>query len=334
MKFSLVLPLVAVALVTIGCGSKDASSAGDSSTAPKGGKFKVALITPGPVSDSGWNSMAYDGLKAIETELHAEVKNQEAQGAQINEAMRTYAQDGYNLIIGHGFEFNAPALEVAKDFPKVTFVTSSGAGTAVNVGAFRFYLEQGFYLAGMMAASMTKTGTIAMIGGDDVPAIRSTFKAFRAGAKAVKPNINVIETFTGDGKDVAAAKQAALSAIGRGADFLIHQANNGAQGVFNAAKEKGVYAFGANLDQNSNDSGVVLASAIIIARPAFVDLAKQVQAGTYKGDINLVGMQQGAIDFVVNPALSSKIPPDVMKAIDAAKADIKSGKLVIPKDEF
>ncbi len=333
MKSSLVLPLIVAALLAIGCGSKDAAS-GDNSNAPKGGKFKVALITPGPVSDSGWNSMAYDGLKAIETELHAEVKNQEASGAQINEAMRTYAQDGYSLIIGHGFEFNAPAMEVAKDFPKVTFVTSSGAGTAVNVGAFRFYLEQGFYLAGMMAASMTKTGTIAMIGGDDVPAIRSTFKAFRAGAKAVKPNINVIETFTGDGKDVAAAKQAALSAIGRGADFLIHQANNGAQGVFNAAQEKGVYAFGANLDQNSNESGVVLASAIIIARPAFVDLAKQVQAGTYKGDINLVGMQQGAIDFVVNPALASKIPPDVMKAIETAKADIKSGKLVIPKDEF
>src|SRR5262249_23741153 len=158
----------------------------------------------------------------------------------------------------------------------------------------------GFYLAGMMAADMSKTGKLAMIGGPDVPSIRSTFDAFRAGVKAEKPSDQVIEIFTGKDADVAAAKEAALTAIGQGADFVIHQANAGAEGVFDAAKEKGIYAFGANLDQNDNPSGVVIASPVIVAGPAFLDLAKQVKAGTYKGEVTLMGMDKGAIDFVVN----------------------------------
>ncbi len=322
-------------LLLSGCGSNNTSTSTNEPTGKPGTTFKVALITPGPVDDAGWNAMAYDALQGIKTDLGAEVNNQEASGApQIRDAMRTYAQQGYNLIIGHGFEFNDPAVQVGKDFPKTVFVTSSGGGSSANVGAFRFYLEQGFYLAGMMAASMSKTGSVAMIGGDDVPSIRSTFKAFRAGAIAVNPNIKVIEKFTGDGKDVAAAKQAALSAIDQGADFLIHQANNAGQGVFNAAKEKNVYAFGANLNQNDNDSGVVIASAIIVARPAFEDLAKKVRDGSYKGGIELVGMKEQTIDFVINPKLADKIPADVTKKLEAAKADIISGKLVVPKDNF
>lgn len=333
MKTSRLFALCALSLSLLaGCGSNSSSESG--SNGPVKGPFKVALLTPGPVSDAGWCAMAYDGLQAIKDQLGAEVNNQEATGAQIKEQMRTYAQQGYNLIIGHGFEYNAPAMEVGKTFPKTVFVTSSGGGHADNVGAFRFYLEQGFYLCGMLAASMSKTGTIAMIGGDDVPSIRSTFKGFEAGAKAVNPNIKVIETFTGNGQDTAAAKQAALSAIDKGADLLIHQCNAAAQGVFNAAAEKHVYAFGANLDQNDNPSNAVLASATIIAKPAFVELAKRVKDGTYKGEITLVGMKEGSIDFVVNPKLADKIPADVMKKIEAAKEDIKAGKIVVPKDEF
>ena len=132
--------------------------------------------------------MAYTGLKEIETKLGAEVNNQEAKDAQIKDAFRSYAQKGYNLIFGHGFEYYAPAAQVAKDFPDTVFVSSSGGGPApANVGAFRFYLEQGFYLCGYMAGMMTKSGTVAMIGGDEVPSIKSTFQAFKAGAEAAEP---------------------------------------------------------------------------------------------------------------------------------------------------
>jgi basic membrane lipoprotein Med (substrate-binding protein (PBP1-ABC) superfamily) len=278
--------------------------------------------------------MAYDGLKGIESELHAKIANQEATGTKIRDAMRAYARDGYKLVFGHGYEYNEPGVEVAKDFPGTVFVSSSGGKTAPNAGAFRFYLEQGFYLAGYMAGKMTKSGVVAMIGGDDVPSIRSTFKGFKAGAEAARPGIRVIEVFTGNGQDVAAAKNATLKAIEQGADFVIHQANAAAQGVFNACKEKGVHAFGANEDQNANSSGVVIASAVITARPAFIALAKQVQEGKYKGTVSLMGMADKAIDFVVNPAMQSMVPKDVMDDVQKQAEAIRSGSLTVPKDEF
>lgn len=325
----LVLAGLVAALVATGCSPKAEAPA-----APAEQPFKVALITPGPVSDSGWSAMAYEGLQAIKTDLGADVANSEAKDAQIRDALRSYAQSGYDLVIGHGFEYNEPAVEIAKDFPETVFVSSSGGSIAKNAGAFRFYLEQGFYLAGMMAGKMTKTGKVAMIGGPNVPSIVSTFKAFRAGAEAARPGIVVIESFTGQNDDVAKAKQATLAAIAQGADYVIHQANAAAQGVFSACQEKGVHAFGANLNQNDNDSGVVIASAVIVAKPAFVKLAEQVKSGSYVGEVTLMGMDQGAIDFIVNPKHSGMIPPDVAKMIDDAMAKIKSGDLKVPKDEF
>lgn len=338
MKSLLLIATSAVLFVAVGCtgGANNASPSTTESKAPAkpAATLKVALLTPGSVSDSGWSALAYDGLQAIKEQDDAEVNNQVATGTQIKDGFRSYAQQGYNLIFGHGYEYNEPAVEIAKDFPNTVFVTSSGGKTASNVGAFRFYLEQGFYLAGMMAAQMSKSGVVAAIGGDDVPSIRSTFHGFEAGAHAANPKIRVITIFTGNGQDVAKAKTATLSAIQQGADFVIHQANAAAQGVFDACKEKGIYAFGANMNQNDNPSGVVLASAIIVAKPAFIGVAKQVKDGTFKGGILLQGMDSGAIDFVVNPSLKDKIPSNLMSAIDKAEADIKSGKIVVPKDNF
>lgn len=335
MKGSSLIVAALAALLVVGCtgAAKDPEPTG-APTSNSTSEFKVALLTPGTVSDSGWSAMAYDGLKAIADEMGAEINNQEAKETQINDAMRSYAQKGYHLVFGHGYEYNRPAIEVAKDFPNTVFVSSSGGATAKNVGAFRFYLEQGFYLAGFTAGLSTKTGKVAMIGGDDVPSIRSTFKAFKAGAESARPDLKVIEIFTGSGQDIARAKQATLGAIAEGADFVIHQANAAAQGVFDACKEKGVLAFGANLDQNDNPSGAVIASAIIIAKPAFLTLAKAVKDGSYNGSIVLMGMEHGTIDYVVNPALKDKLTPAVLASIEETRARILSGALTVPKDEF
>jgi basic membrane lipoprotein Med (substrate-binding protein (PBP1-ABC) superfamily) len=297
-------------------------------------EFKVALLTPSSPADSGWSSMAIQGLEAIKAELGAETATQIATDAKIKDAMRSYAQDGFQLVIGHGFEYNEPGVEIAKDFPKTSFVSSSGAGTGPNAGAFRFYMEQGFYIAGYAAALSSKTGVLGMIGGPDVPSIRSTFKAFKAGAEAAKPGIKVIEIFTGKNEDIAAAREATRSAIGQKADWIIHQANEGAQGVFDMCKEKGVNALGANLNQNDNPSGAVAGSAVIDAVPAFLKLARDVKAGTYKGSVNLIGMDQDAIRFTPNEALKDRYSPEAWEAIKTLAEDIRSGKIEVPKDEF
>ncbi len=328
------LPFLACLLV-IGCSSeKSAESTTGLSGLTQPSDFKVALLTPGPVNDSGWNALAYEGLKAIENDVKAQVNNQEATDSGIRDAMRTYAQDGYDLVIGHGYEYNQVESEVAKDFPNTVFVSSSGGLSGENYGAFRFYLEQGFYLAGMMASGMSKTGVVATVG-LDVPSIMSTFKGFEAGAKAVNPNIKIVRKMVPlPGNDPAAYKQATLAAIAEKADYIIHQANQGYQAVFDAAKEKGAFVFGSNANQNANPSGVVVGSAVIVSKPAFLELAKEVQAGTYKGSVKLIGMDKGAIDFVINPDFESKLPAELKSKLDKAKADITSGALTVPKDEF
>ncbi|MFZ4508968.1 MAG: BMP family lipoprotein [Fimbriimonas sp.] len=332
--------LALLAALLVGCSSGNDTSPTSDTKKPEDAKsdgttFKVALLTPGPVSDAGWSAMAYDGLQAIKTEMSAEVDNQEAKDTQIKDSMRAYAQKGYNLVFGHGFEYNEAGVEVAKDFPNTVFVSSSGGKTAENAGAFRFYLEQSFYLAGILAAEMSKTGTVGTVSVQNYPSIVSTLKAFEAGAKAAKPGIKVLNpVYFGTEGDVAAAKRATETIIAQGADFVIHQANSAAQGVFDAAKEKKIYAFGSNADQNSNPSGAVIASATIVARPAFLELAKQVKAKTFKGSVVLMGMKEGTIDFVINPALKDKVPAEVLAKIEKAKADILSGKLVVPKDNF
>ena len=298
------------------------------------GKFEVALLTPGPVTDGGWNSMAYKGLQAIEKELGATVNHDQTSPSSIESSMRAYAQKGYDLIIGHGVEYNAPGVALAKDYPNTVFVSSSGSEFAANAGALRFYLEQGFYLAGMLAAEMSKTGVVAMIGGDDVPSIRSTFNAFAAGAKAAKPTIRVLPAvFTGNGIDPVAAKQATLAVIAQGADMIIHQANNAAKGVFDAAAEKGVWAFGANADQ-SGESDAVLASAIIQGDQAYVALARRVKAGEYKGEVTFMGLDVGAVDFVINPKHRSKIPEAVLLRLEETRERLEKGELIAPRDEF
>jgi basic membrane lipoprotein Med (substrate-binding protein (PBP1-ABC) superfamily) len=339
MKIKLLLGVLAVACA-FGCGSGSDSSGGTgSASAPAAGggeEFKVALLTPGPVSDQGWSALAFEGLQGVKTELGATIDNQEAADVgKIRDAMRSYAQKKYQLVFGHGYEYNEVGVQVAKDFPDTVFVSSSGGLTAPNAGAFRFNLEQSFYMAGYMAAKLSKTGTVGSVAVNNYPSIVSTLKAYEAGAKAGNSAIKIIPTvyFVKEG-DIAAAKQATENVIGQGADFVIHQANAAVPGVFAACKEKNAHAIGSNANQNADVSGSVIASAIIVAKPAFLELAKQVKAKTYKGEVQLFGMDKGAIDFVINPAKEAEVPEDLRKELETLKADITSGKVVVPKDEF
>lgn len=340
MNSRIIVPLVAIGFIGLGCSKPESNPYEGSSvktveTPEARAKFKVALLTPGPISDAGWSALAYDGLKSIQEDMGATVQNKESSGTKIVDDMRTYAQQGFNLVFGHGFEYNEAAMKVAKDFPNTVFVTSSGGGTAKNVGAFRFDLEEGFYVAGYMAALMSKTGTIGSVSVKDYPSIVSTLKAYAAGAKAARKDINVLQpVYFGNEGDTTAAQQSTLAVIGQGADFVIHQANAAAQGVFNACKEKKVYAFGSNANQNDNPTGVVIGSAVIITKTPFKELADAVKRKVYTGTIGEYAMSNDAIDFVINPKLKDKVPHDVQQKLEDLAADIKAGKVKVPKDKF
>ncbi len=328
--------ILAVA-VLLGCSGGKTESSVEPDAGVRGDKtaFKVALVTPSEVNDSGWSAIAFEGLKGIEEEFGAEIQNVVASTPQeIKDAYRSYAQKGFNLVIGHGYEYNQHGIEIGKDFPNTVFVSSSGDKTAKNVGCFRFYLEQAMYVLGMVAGKMTQSDVVGMVGGPEVPSIQSTFDGFEAGVKAANPNCKVLRAFTGSNDDVGKAKQQTLAMIDQKADFIIHQANAAANGVFEACSERGVMAFGTNSDQNSVSPKTILGSAVIVAKPAFKSLANEVMDKKYVGNVSLVGMDSGAVSVIWNPELQSKIPPDVMKLADETIQKIRQGEIQVPMRKF
>ncbi|HQR66646.1 MAG TPA: BMP family ABC transporter substrate-binding protein, partial [Thermoanaerobaculia bacterium] len=197
----LCLPAVAaLGLLAAGCGAKGPGPSGEAG-------FRVALLTPGPISDAGWNAGAYDGLKAIEKELGARVSHVQVKSpSEFEEQFRAYAAQGYSLCFGHGFEFQDAAARVAAEFPKTFFVPTSAPRPPPHPAPIVFELEQATYLCGLVAGRLSKTGKAGMVGGVELPSIKSTFLAFEAGAKAANPAADVPTVFTGSFEDVAAVE--------------------------------------------------------------------------------------------------------------------------------
>jgi basic membrane lipoprotein Med (substrate-binding protein (PBP1-ABC) superfamily) len=313
---ALLLPLAA------GCHGND----------PAGGPqpFRVALLTPGPISDGGWNASAYDGLQLIKKELGADVSNvQTSTPSEFAQGFRDYAQQGYDLVFGHGFEFQDAAMQVGAEFPKTAFVVSSGSVHAANVASLTFDLDQATYLAGIVAASLSKSGRAGCVGGIKLPVIRTTFLGFTAGAKSVNPNFVVAETYLGSFEDVAAAKAATDALIAQGADLVLQNADAAGLGVFQAAAAQGVLAFGTNRDQSDVAPDTVLASATISIPKAFLQVAQEVKEKRFAGRVVEEDLATGVIDFVVNPKLAARIPADVQQRVADARAKIVSGELKV-----
>jgi basic membrane protein A and related proteins len=324
---------VVIVCVLAGCHREGAPSAAATPGAAR--PFKVALLSPGPVSDAGWNALAYEGLLAIRDQLGAEVSQiQTKTPAEFEEGFRDFARRGYQLVFGHGFEFQDAAAAVARDFPGTVFITTSGNTVRKNVAPLRFMLEEATYLEGILAAGMSKTGKAGAVGGIEIPSVKSTIIAFEAGAKAVNPNFSVITSYVGNWEDVGGAKEAALALVQQSCDFLFHNADAAGLGVFQAARQKHVYAFGANKNQNDVAPDVVIASAVIDIPRGFLQVAREVKEGRFVAQIERMGMKDGVVSLVLNPRLESRIPAAVTARIDQARAAIIAGTLKVPTAEF
>jgi basic membrane protein A and related proteins len=302
--------------------------------------LRVALLTSGPVSDAGWYAGAYDGLLLIEESMGAEVSHQQtATPAEFDEAFLAYGSAGFDIIFAHGFEYQDAAMRVSESFPNTTFVVSGGGQIAANVVPLIFRLEEASYLAGMAAGAMTVSGVVGMVGGVEIPPVQGTFRAFEAGARAVNPEVEILESFTGDWEDVSAAKEAAVAQLNRGADVLIHNLDAGSFAIFQAVREavasgRTVWALGMNNDQNAVAPDVILGSAVIRIPQAFLETATLWQAGEVGGAAIYAGAAEDVIDFVVNPELADRFPVDFLARLEEARRAIRSGALEVPRVAF
>src|SRR6185437_230190 len=228
-----------------------------------------------------------------------------------------YGAQGYQLVFGHGFEFQDAAKRVAPQFPHTIYVTTSGTTAGPNLAGMTFGFADASYLAGMLAAAMTKTDKLGALGGTALPPVVESFRAFEQGAKSIKPSIKVVTSYIGNWDDVSAGKEQALAQFAQGVDVIFQNADAAGLGVFQAARErKDVYVIGSNSNQNSVAPDVTLASVVIDLPLAFYTVAKQVKDGTFKPGIVELGTGTRVVLLVFNPALQSVVPPQSRARID------------------
>lgn len=293
--------------------------------------FKMGLLVPGSVSEEGWNRIGYNALKGVEEQLGAEISYVELQQnpASFEKAFRDYASQGYNVILGHGFEFQDAALTVAEEFTDTVFLISSSYIHEGNVIGLNTDTSQPFYLMGYIAAKMgTKAG---LVGGMEIPPIQQAFEGFKNGAKAVNPDFPVSEAYIGNFTDTTAAKEASLSMISQGADFLVPNASGATVGGYQAVAESGdkVKTFSIFSDFTEVAPNNILGLYVADYAQGVVRIVKGVQNGEIPASNVEFGLKdEDVMKFTFRDGASASVPDDVRQEVEAVKAKIAAGEIV------
>ena len=310
--------------VVAGCSGGSSDQSRDSTT---GSSFRVALLTPGPISDRSWNGGAYEGLERIRDSLGAKISHiQTRTPAEFEENFRQYGMQGYQLVFGHGFEFQDAAVRVSPEFPRTIFVTTSGNTVRTNVAGMVFGFEDASYEAGVLAGLMTRSNVLGMIGGTELPPLKSSFRAFAAGARSVNPGVRVLTSYIGNWDDASAGKEQALAQINRRTDLIFQNADAAGLGIFQAARERsGVYVFGSNSNQNDVAPEVVIGSVVIDLPKALLSVAREVRDGRFVPRVIRLGAPSDVVKLVLNPALEQRIPAAARQRVDSVHAALIRG---------
>ena len=332
--FSTSVHIVLVGLavgLAVGC-SDSKSDNGTRDSSRSNSSLKVALLTPGAISDQSWNGGAYQGLLRIRDSLGAQISHiQTKTPAEFEENFRQYGNQHYALVFGHGFEFQDAAKAVAPSYPQTQFVITSGNSSAANVSGMVFGFAEPSYLAGIVAGSVTRTNKLGVIGGTELPPVRESFRAFEQGVHSVNPSARVISAYIGNWDDVGAGKEQALAQLANGVDVIFQNADAAGLGIFQAVRESShAYVFGTNSNQNDIAPDVTVGSVAIDLPHAFLIVARQVQQHTFTPGIIRLGMREQVVDLILNPRLTARIPDRAKHVVDSLRTLIRAGQFRMP----
>ena len=302
-------------------------------------KLKIAFLTDGLFSDAGWGAFGYNAAQALQGEYSYMVDYKEnVPIPKIEETLRDYANSGYDIIISHGFEWGKPAVKVGKDYPETKFVIFTGLVNSSNVASIYPMQQEGTYVLGALAATMSKTGIIGFVGGERYPNLINIYEGYKQGAQDVNPAVKILVTYLDDWDNSTKGKKAAISQIDRGADFLLQVADTSGHGVIEAAKERGIYAFGAISDQNKLAPNTVLTSFVLDAEKAFDRIINLVKTSNFTGQIFKPGLEaekgasgDGIVYIAPFHSLEHTVSDNVKLRIEKLKEDIINGNIKVPE---
>ncbi|SFV36624.1 basic membrane protein A [Devosia crocina] len=323
MKFSILTKAVAggIALSAVMAGTAFADPA---LIYDLGGKF-----------DKSFNEAAYNGGQAWKAETGGNFVDLELQNdAQREQALRRFAGQGANPVVMAGFSWTAALTAVAPEFPDTNFVVLDTVVDAPNVQSILFDEHTGSYLVGVLAAMKSETGSVAFIGGMDVPLIHKFYCGYAQGARAVNPDINLIENYTGTTpaawNDPVTAGELTKAAIDSGADVIFAAAGGSGIGVLQAAKDAGKFSIGVDSNQNYMQPGSVLTSMV-----KRVDLAVQnalteaADDATFKPGLTILGLAEDGVGYSVDEFNEELITDEMTAAAEDYKAKIIAGEIAV-----
>ena len=232
-------------MVLAGCGddaSKTAQQAQAPAAAGSSAPLKAAWIYPSPAADEGWSKQHDLSRQVIQKKFGDKVQTQFVENvttmADAERVIRDLASQGNKIIFATSFEFMNPALKVAKEFPDVKFEHATGYKTAENFNYYNARFYQGRYLAGKLAASMSKDGHLGYVAAVPIPEVLQGINAYTLGAQTVNPNVKVDVVWTNTWYDPGKETDAANTLIGQGCDVLTHHTDS--QAVASTAESRGV----------------------------------------------------------------------------------------------
>ena len=279
--------------------------------------------------DKSFNQAGYEGAERWKKEsgksyLEFEISNP----TQREQAKRRMAERGADPIVGIGFSQGTSLEKVAKDFPKLKFAIIDAVVSLPNVQSIVFKEHEGSFLVGMMAALASKSAKVGFIGGMDIPLIRKFQCGFEQGARYANPKVAVSANMTGTTptawNDPARGAELAKAQFAAGVDVVFAAAGGTGIGVYQAAKDAGRLAIGVDSNQNHLQPGTMLTSMVKRVDVAVYNAFKGVTPG-----MSSLGLKEGGVDYALDEHNAKLVTADMKKRVDAAKADIVSGKIKV-----
>ena len=284
--------------------------------------------------DKSFNEAAYNGAAKYKADHGTNYREFEIQNdAQREQALRKFAQDGNSPVVIAGFSAVSAIEKVSKEFPDTKFVIIDAIVEGPNVRSVVFKEEEGGYLVGLLAAMASKTGTVSFVGGMDVPLIRRFYCGYAIGAIEGKKGTKVLNNWTGDTpaawNDPAKGSEIAKAQMDQGSDVIYHAAGGTGIGVLQAAADAGKLGIGVDSNQNGLHPGHVLTSMVKGVDTAVYKAFADVAADTFTAGIVQMGLKDDGVSYAMDENNAKLITPEMKAAVEAAKADIISGKIKV-----
>ncbi|WP_029031571.1 BMP family lipoprotein [Salinarimonas rosea] len=282
--------------------------------------------------DRSFNEGVFNGATRFEEETGIDFREFEPQNdAQREQAMRRFAEQGFEPILAVGFSQQSALERVAAEFPETDFAIIDSVVDLPNVASYVFKEHEGSYLVGMLAAMASESDTVGFVGGMDIPLIRKFACGYAQGVKAVAPDAEVLVNMTGTTgaawNDPVRGGELTRSQIEQGADVIYHAAGGTGIGVLRAAADAGKLGIGVDSNQNMLHPGSVLTSMLKRVDNATYQLFTASRAGEFEPGVQVLGLAEGGVGWALDENNENLITQEMKDAVAEAERQIIAGEI-------